>query len=82
MYYFATIQEDAPVGTALVIDGLLAKDVDTNENSQLTFSLQATGNFGLAFSLNGTTVVVSTATQLDRETLSSYDLTITVSCPR
>lgn len=79
--YDATLLEDVPVGTGLNVDSLLATDGDINENAQLSYTLETEGNVGGVFTLNGTTIVVSTAKQVDRETLSSYVLTITVSCP-
>ena len=77
--YYAILLEDAPVGTILSIVSLLATDGDINENARLSYLLEADGNIDGTFSLDNTTAVISTAGRLDREKLSSYTLTVTVS---
>jgi protocadherin Fat 4 len=76
--YDATLLEDAHVGTVLSIISLVATDGDINENAQLSYFLEADGNINDTFSINIKTAVISTTAKLDREKLSSYKLTVTV----
>lgn len=66
------VSEAVAIGTNVI--RFKAQDKDGNS---LTFSITA-GNVGDAFSINKTSGVLSTNASLDRETISRYNLTVTV----
>ncbi|KAK6640052.1 hypothetical protein RUM43_008329 [Polyplax serrata] len=74
--YTAQVFEDAPVGTTVLV--VQASDSDVGQNAQITYSLTSGADFSAdSFSINPQTGAVVTTKVLDRETVSSYLLTVT-----
>ncbi|XP_052128982.1 protocadherin-like wing polarity protein stan isoform X1 [Frankliniella occidentalis] len=72
--YSASVFEDAPVGTTVLVVG--ATDGDVGQNAQITYSLGGDKEIP-EFTINPQTGAVVTAKPLDRETVSGYLLTVT-----
>ncbi|XP_052830928.1 cadherin-23-like [Octopus bimaculoides] len=78
-HYFVQIREDEPVGTEVL--HLVCSDNDKDpakKNNVLTYAITS-GNERMAFSMNSSSGLLSTVTSLDRESVSSYELSIQVS---
>ncbi|XP_033247045.1 protocadherin-like wing polarity protein stan isoform X1 [Drosophila miranda] len=77
--YSASVFEDAPVGTTVLV--VSATDSDVGINAQITYSLNEESINGLGspdpFSINPQTGAIVTNAPLDRETTSGYLLTVT-----
>lgn len=77
--YSASVFEDAPVGTTVVV--VSATDSDVGINAQITYSLNDESVNGLGahepFTINPQTGAITTTASLDRETTSAYLLTVT-----
>ncbi|XP_001961249.3 protocadherin-like wing polarity protein stan isoform X3 [Drosophila ananassae] len=77
--YSASVFEDAPVGTTVLV--VSATDSDVGVNAQITYSLNEESINGLGspdpFSINSQTGAIVTSAPLDRETTSGYLLTVT-----
>lgn len=77
--YSASVFEDAPVGTTVVV--VSATDSDVGINAQITYSLNDESVNGLGshepFTINSQTGAIVTTALLDRETVSAYLLTVT-----
>lgn len=77
--YSASVFEDAPVGTTVVV--VSATDSDVGVNAQITYLLNEESVNGLGahepFAINAQTGAVTTTAQLDRESISAYLLTVT-----
>ena len=71
--YTVNIGENLPVGTTVI--KAVASDQDPSDS--LTYSLSGTNNNH--FSIGSSTGVISTAQELDRENITSYSLTVSVS---
>ena len=71
--YTVNIGENLPVGTTVI--KVVASDQDPSDS--LTYSLSGTNNNH--FSIGSSTGVISTAQELDRENITSYSLTVSVS---
>ena len=71
--YSASVFEDAPVGTTVVI--VAASDGDVGENARITYSMS--GELVPEFAINANTGAIVTTKALDREKISGYLLTIT-----
>ncbi|KAL1490534.1 hypothetical protein ABEB36_013210 [Hypothenemus hampei] len=71
--YSALIKEDAHVGDKIV--QIIATDLDSNENGEITYSIND-GDQLNQFSIDPKTGYVSVAGPLDREAISSYVLEI------
>lgn len=72
--YNANVSEGATHGTRVLIVRAIDKDIKP-QNNQFSYSI-ISGNLGQAFKVDPQTGDVETAKQLDRETISAYDLTI------
>lgn len=70
------VKENKPAGTTVVRLQPQDRDEDPNRGPY-TFTISGT-NYG-KFQLNGASGVITTTTKLDRETASSYDLSIKIS---
>ena len=68
--YFAYVTEDSPTGTLVVS----VRAID-HGGTQIRYDI-VSGNVGNAFNIEGTTGQVFLNTQLDRETLGLYNLTV------
>lgn len=77
--YTASVFEDAPLGTTVLI--VSATDADVGINAQITYSLNDESSNGLGssepFSINAQTGAIITNAPLDRESTSGYLLTVT-----
>ncbi|KAI5754092.1 hypothetical protein M8J77_005676 [Diaphorina citri] len=73
--YTASVFEDAPIGTTVLI--VSASDGDVGQNAHITYSLTSSGGDGSEFAINSQTGAIVTTKPLDRETLSVYLLTVT-----
>ncbi|XP_030388378.1 protocadherin-like wing polarity protein stan [Scaptodrosophila lebanonensis] len=77
--YSASVFEDAPIGTTVLV--VSATDSDVGINAQITYSLNEESINGLGssdpFSINPQTGAIVTSAALDRETTSGYLLTVT-----
>lgn len=77
--YSASVFEDAPVGTTVLV--VSATDSDVGINAQITYSLNEESINGLTspdpFTINPQTGAIVTSAPLDRETTSGYLLTVT-----
>uniref|UniRef100_A0A1I8NR21 Protocadherin-like wing polarity protein stan n=1 Tax=Stomoxys calcitrans TaxID=35570 RepID=A0A1I8NR21_STOCA len=77
--YSASVFEDAPIGTTVLV--VSATDSDVGINAQITYSLNDESINGLSspdpFSINAQTGAIVTSALLDRETTSGYLLTVT-----
>ncbi|XP_062135457.1 protocadherin-like wing polarity protein stan isoform X1 [Drosophila sulfurigaster albostrigata] len=77
--YSASVFEDAPVGTTVLV--VSATDSDVGINAQITYSLNEESINGLSspdpFTINPQTGAIITSAALDRETTSGYLLTVT-----
>ncbi|XP_021699917.1 protocadherin-like wing polarity protein stan isoform X3 [Aedes aegypti] len=77
--YTASVFEDAPVGTTVLV--VFATDSDVGVNAQITYLLNDESVNGLGsnepFSINPQTGAIITNAPLDRETMSGYLLTVT-----
>ncbi|XP_037826241.1 protocadherin-like wing polarity protein stan isoform X1 [Lucilia sericata] len=77
--YSASVFEDAPIGTTVLV--VSATDSDVGINAQITYSLNEESINGLSspdpFSINPQTGAIITNALLDRETTSGYLLTVT-----
>ncbi|KAF7415031.1 hypothetical protein HZH68_003520 [Vespula germanica] len=72
--YDASVSEGAAHGTRLLTVRAVDKDIRP-QNNQFSYSI-ISGNLGQAFKVDPQTGDIETAKQLDRETISSYDLTV------
>uniref|UniRef100_A0A2A4J5X8 Protocadherin-like wing polarity protein stan n=1 Tax=Heliothis virescens TaxID=7102 RepID=A0A2A4J5X8_HELVI len=79
--YTASVFEDAPVGTTVLV--VSATDSDVGVNAQITYSLsseisnEAVTHHDQEFVINPQTGAITTNKLLDRETMSGYLLTVT-----
>ncbi|XP_058836851.1 protocadherin-like wing polarity protein stan isoform X3 [Topomyia yanbarensis] len=77
--YTASIFEDAPIGTTVLV--VFATDSDVGINAQITYLLNDESVNGLGnyepFSINPQTGAIVTNAPIDRETTSGYLLTVT-----
>ncbi|CRK90013.1 CLUMA_CG003735, isoform A [Clunio marinus] len=78
--YSASVFEDAPIGTTVLI--VTATDADVGINAQITYKMtndDSSSGMSAAevFSINPQTGAIITKTTLDRETTSGYSLTVT-----
>ncbi|KAJ8731807.1 hypothetical protein PYW08_014537 [Mythimna loreyi] len=79
--YTASVFEDAPVGTTVLV--VSATDSDVGVNAQITYSLsseisnEAVAHHDQEFVINPQTGAITTNKLLDRETMSGYLLTVT-----
>lgn len=77
--YTASVFEDAPVGTTVLM--VFASDNDVGLNAQITYSLNEGSSNGLGsnepFSVHVQTGAIVTTAALDRETTSTFLLTVT-----
>lgn len=77
--YSASVFEDAPVGTTVLV--VSASDNDVGINAQITYTLgdelSGTSDHSSEFTINPQTGAIITAKTLDRETMSGYLLTVT-----
>lgn len=77
--YSASVFEDAPVGTTVLL--VSATDSDVGINAQITYSLNDESVNGLGahepFAVNAQTGAIVTIAALDREVTSAYLLTVT-----
>ncbi|XP_055850573.1 protocadherin-like wing polarity protein stan isoform X3 [Episyrphus balteatus] len=77
--YSASVFEDAPIGTTVLV--VSATDSDVGINAQITYSLNDESINGMGahdpFSINPQTGAIVTNAALDRETTSGYLLTVT-----
>ncbi|XP_053689361.1 protocadherin-like wing polarity protein stan isoform X2 [Sabethes cyaneus] len=77
--YTASVFEDAPIGTTVLI--VYATDSDVGVNAQITYMLNDESVNGIGshepFSINPQTGAIITSAPLDRETISGYLLTVT-----
>lgn len=76
--YSASVFEDAPVGTTVLV--VSASDNDVGINAQITYTLGDEligGERSTEFTINPQTGAIITAKPVDRETLSGYLLTVT-----
>ncbi|XP_059502535.1 protocadherin Fat 3a isoform X4 [Stegostoma tigrinum] len=69
----ASVKENAPVGTSVL--QVTAKDGDGERDGQIRYSIRDGSGLG-RFTVNENTGVINTADVLDRETTSSYWLTV------
>ncbi|XP_048454119.1 protocadherin Fat 3a isoform X2 [Rhincodon typus] len=69
----ASVKENAPVGTSVL--QVTAKDGDDGRDGQIRYSIRDGSGLG-RFTVNENTGVINTADVLDRETTSSYWLTV------
>lgn len=70
------VKENKPAGTTVVTLQPLDRDIDPNRGPY-TFAISGT-NYG-KFQLNSASGVITTTAELDRETISSYNLSIKIS---
>ncbi|KAG8278057.1 Cadherin EGF LAG seven-pass G-type receptor 2 [Homalodisca vitripennis] len=73
--YTASVFEDAPVGSTVLI--VAATDGDVGQNAQITYLLTSSIGENTDFVINAQTGAVTTTKALDRETQSGYLLTVT-----
>ncbi|XP_072940790.1 protocadherin-like wing polarity protein stan [Epargyreus clarus] len=79
--YTASVFEDAPVGTTVLV--VSATDSDVGVNAQITYALsseisnEAVAHHDHEFLINPHTGAITTNKPLDRETMSGYLLTVT-----
>lgn len=73
--YTAQVFEDAPVGTTVLV--VQASDADVGQNAQITYTMSSSDQAQESFTINPQTGAVVTTKPLDRETTSSYLLTLT-----
>lgn len=77
--YSASVFEDAPIGTTVLV--VFATDSDVSLNAQITYLLNDESVNGVGsnepFSINSQTGAIITNAPLDRETTSAYLLTVT-----
>ncbi|CAH2075509.1 unnamed protein product, partial [Iphiclides podalirius] len=79
--YTASVFEDAPIGTTVLV--VSATDSDVGINAQITYSLsseisnEAVAHHDHEFLINPHTGAITTNKLLDRETMSGYLLTVT-----
>lgn len=73
--YTASVYEDAPVGSTVLI--VAATDGDVGENAEITYTLTSGLNGNTEFSINSQTGAITTTHVLDRETQAGYLLTVT-----
>lgn len=77
--YSASVFEDVPIGTTVLV--VSATDSDVGINAQITYLLNEESLNGLGanepFAINPQTGAITTIAQLDRETISAYLLTVT-----
>ncbi|KAI5643828.1 cadherin domain-containing protein [Phthorimaea operculella] len=79
--YTASVFEDAPIGTTVLV--VSATDSDVGVNAQITYTLsseisnEAMPHHDQEFSINPQTGAITTNKLLDRETMSGYLLTVT-----
>lgn len=77
--YTASVFEDAPIGSTVLV--VSATDSDVGINAQITYSLNEDSINGLGspdpFVINPQTGAITTSALLDRETVSGYLLTVT-----
>ncbi|KAG6465826.1 hypothetical protein O3G_MSEX015419, partial [Manduca sexta] len=79
--YTASVFEDAPIGTTVLV--VSATDSDVGVNAQITYSLsseissEAVAHHDQQFLINPHTGAITTNKLLDRETMSGYLLTVT-----
>ncbi|KAL5289018.1 CELSR2 family protein [Megaselia abdita] len=77
--YSASVFEDDPVGTTVLV--VSANDADVGINAQITYSLNEESVNGIAsndpFAINPQTGAIVTTASLDRETTGNYLLTVT-----
>ncbi|XP_033745650.1 LOW QUALITY PROTEIN: protocadherin Fat 4-like [Pecten maximus] len=73
--YDSTIDEDTAVNT--VVFSITATDLDYQENSQLSYSINS-GNTNTDFKIEVGTGIIQTVNALDRETTASYTLEVYV----
>ncbi|KAA0190682.1 hypothetical protein HAZT_HAZT002680 [Hyalella azteca] len=74
--YFATVSEDASLGTILI--KVSAHDADSDQNNRVRYAITDGDNNG-CFSLNARTGALSLSSVIDRETEPEYLLKITAS---
>ncbi|CAG0879787.1 unnamed protein product [Cyprideis torosa] len=72
--YTASVWEDAPVGSLVVV--VSATDADVGENARITYGIRSE-DAQETFAINPSTGQITTAKLLDRETRSGYLITIT-----
>lgn len=70
------VSESSPIGTSIV--AFSAVDRDQGSQGHVQYSI-ASGNIGNALQIDNTSGIVTTRTKLDRETTSTYSLTIRAS---
>ncbi|CAK1552868.1 unnamed protein product [Leptosia nina] len=79
--YSASVFEDAPIGTTVLV--VSATDSDVGVNAQITYTLtseisnEAVAHHDQEFLINPQTGAITTNKLLDRETMSGYLLTVT-----
>ncbi|XP_065199574.1 protocadherin-like wing polarity protein stan [Planococcus citri] len=73
--YTASIFEDVPVGTTVLV--VAASDNDVGQNAQITYSLASGIGEAPEFTINPQTGAIITTKPLDREVQSGYLLTVT-----
>ena len=73
-YYQTVLSEGVVIGTKVLTVTAVDSDVQP-QNNQFTYSIIG-GNFGNVFKVDPKTGVVETTSQLDRESVTSYNLTI------
>uniref|UniRef100_A0A8C4R486 Cadherin, EGF LAG seven-pass G-type receptor 2 n=1 Tax=Eptatretus burgeri TaxID=7764 RepID=A0A8C4R486_EPTBU len=74
-YFESTVYEDMPIGHS--VHEIHATDLDSGENSRLTYSF-ANIPPGFPFAINNVTGLITVASELDRELLDCYDATVVV----
>jgi hypothetical protein len=72
--YFTAVSEGRPIGSALDAS-IRASDEDTGSNAVISYTLSGTGA-GL-FAIDSSNASLTLAAELDRETVSQYNLTVT-----
>ena len=73
------VSESTP--TDFVLVQYVARDNDTGANAEIAYSLAAAGNVPVPFAINPQSGALRITTELDFETTTSYDITITASNP-
>ena len=73
--YFASVPESADTGDSVIT--VTARDNDLNERFRFFTYAIASGNVGAKFSIDASSGVISVQASLDRETLASYQLSVT-----
>jgi len=73
--YTASIAENLPIGTLVVISNFFATDEDRGADGVISYSIISGNDLG-HFSINITTGMVYTSAVLDRESISDYELVV------